>query len=174
MTVRKRGGTWYFDFMIRRARYREAVPEARTKHQAEQAEAQARLAVYEGRYGRRPGSADLTEFIEETYLPWSRASKLSWRDDRTNARVIKVYFAGKTFNQISPMLVEKFKHERARSVTVRGTVRCPASVNRELATLSRIFTMATDNGLAETNPCRRVKRLRQDNERSRYLSFGRK
>jgi len=40
MAVRKRGGVWHYDFMIRRVRFREAIPEARTKWQAEQVETQ--------------------------------------------------------------------------------------------------------------------------------------
>jgi len=31
LTIRKRGGSWHFDFEIRGVRYREAIPEARTK-----------------------------------------------------------------------------------------------------------------------------------------------
>ena len=42
---------WYFDFQIRGARYREAIPEARTKFQAEQAETKARDQVFQGTYG---------------------------------------------------------------------------------------------------------------------------
>ena len=42
MTVKKRGGRWHFSFQIKDVRYREAIPEARTKFQAEQAEAKAR------------------------------------------------------------------------------------------------------------------------------------
>jgi hypothetical protein len=34
MTIRKRGTRYYYDFMIRRQRYRGALPEARTKAQA--------------------------------------------------------------------------------------------------------------------------------------------
>jgi hypothetical protein len=37
--VRKRGNRWYYDFMIRRVRYRGAIPEAQNKWQAEKAEA---------------------------------------------------------------------------------------------------------------------------------------
>lgn len=36
MTVKKRGGRWHFSFQIKGVRYREAIPEARTKFQAEQ------------------------------------------------------------------------------------------------------------------------------------------
>ena len=38
MTIRKRGTRYHYDFMIRRQRYRGALPEARTKAEAEQAE----------------------------------------------------------------------------------------------------------------------------------------
>jgi hypothetical protein len=50
MAVRKRGGIWYYDFMIRHVRYREAIPEARTKAQAEQVETKVRLSIFEGKY----------------------------------------------------------------------------------------------------------------------------
>ena len=46
MTVKKRGGRWHFSFQIKGVRYREAIPEARTKFQAEQAEAKARDQVF--------------------------------------------------------------------------------------------------------------------------------
>lgn len=68
------------------------------------------------------------------------------------------------------MLIERFKKERGLSETVRGGRRSPASVNRELESLSRVFNMAIDNGYAESNPCQKVKKLRMDNQRISYLS----
>jgi hypothetical protein len=38
MTIRKRGTRYHYDFMIRWQRYRGALPEARTKAEAEQPE----------------------------------------------------------------------------------------------------------------------------------------
>lgn len=168
--VRKRGNRWYFDFMVRRVRYRGAVPEARTKWQAEKAEARIRLEVYENRYGRSSEGQLLSEFVEKVYLPWSQANKRSSRDDELHAKVICDFFAGKTFDRISPLLIEKFKKQRRESVTRYERERRPASVNRELAALSRIFSLAIDNGITDTNPCRKVKKLRENNERRRYLS----
>ena len=82
MTVRKRGGHWYFDFQIRGARYREAIPEARTKFQAEQAETKARDQVFQGTYGAvQLGNQDFSQFVSETYLPWAKANKRTWRND---------------------------------------------------------------------------------------------
>jgi len=52
MSVRKRGGRWHFDFMIRGLRYRGAIPEARTKAQALQAEVSIKQEIFDGRYGK--------------------------------------------------------------------------------------------------------------------------
>lgn len=69
MTVKKRGGHWYFDFQIRGTRYREAIPEARTKFQAEQAETKARDQVFQGTYGTSQlGNQGFCEFVSETYF----------------------------------------------------------------------------------------------------------
>lgn len=168
--VRKRGDRWYYDFMIRRVRYRGAIPEARTKWQAEKAEAKIRLEVYEGKYGSEAGNTNFAEFIDTVYLPWARSNKLSCRDDELNCKVLCQYFGSKSFSQISPLLIEKFKRVRRDSITRYGRQRRPASVNRELATLSRVFSLAMDNGILESNPCRKVKKLRDNNERKRYLT----
>ena len=81
--------------MIKRTRYRGVVPEARTKWEAEQAETQIRLSVFESRYGRDEGKADVSSFVEETYLPRAKLNRRSWNDDRLIARVLCEFFAGK-------------------------------------------------------------------------------
>jgi hypothetical protein len=147
--VRKRGDIWYYDFMIRRIRYRAAIPEARTKSQAEQAEAQARLEVYQGKYGKPEGSSSFVAFVKETYLPWSKLNKRSSYDDGLICKMLCEHFAGKSFAAITPMLVERFKRDRREGLTKYGTQRQPATVNRELAVLSRIFTLAVEQGLVD-------------------------
>ncbi|HYG10921.1 MAG TPA: site-specific integrase, partial [Pyrinomonadaceae bacterium] len=86
------------------------------------------------------------------------------------ARVLLKHFRGKTLAQVSPLLIEKFKSERRKSITARGGTRSPASVNRELELLSRIFTMAMKQKLVDKNPCREVQLLTMDNKRTRYLT----
>jgi hypothetical protein len=54
MSVYKRGkkGThWHYYFRVRGVRYRGVISEARTKKQAEQAEAKIRQGIFEGRFG---------------------------------------------------------------------------------------------------------------------------
>lgn len=45
----------------------------------------------------------------------------------------------------------------------------PASTN-----LSRMFTLAIDMGIVQTNPCQKVQSLSEDNERNRHLSMRKK
>jgi len=82
--------------------------------------------------------------VEKVFLPWSKANKRSWRHDEFRTRAICEFFGGKTFREISPLFVERFKRERRESITRRGSVRSPASVNHELELLSKIFNLAID------------------------------
>jgi integrase len=185
MPVENRGTArrpkWRYAFTIRGVRYRAAIPEARTKFEAEQAELEAKKAVFEGRYGRPTGEigfaefvgnpdAENEQFVEGSYLAWAKESKRSWRHDVFRARVLLKHFRGKTLAQVSPLLIEKFKSERRKSITARGGTRSPASVNRELELLSRIFTVAMKQKLVDKNPCREVQLLPLDNKRTRYLT----
>jgi integrase len=184
MPVTKRGGRWHYAFCIRGVRYRSAVPEARTKFEAERAETEAKQAVFEGRYGRPTGEHDFAKFVgnpdaenfqfeEGTFLAWARENKRSWRHDVFRARALVVFFRGKTFAQISPLLVEKFKSERRRStITFKEKPerdRSVASVNRDLELLSRIFTLAIERRLTDSNPCSKVRKFELHNMRCRYL-----
>ena len=170
MAVRKRGGRWHYDFMIRRVRYRGTLPEARTKDQAQRAENQVKEDVYNGRYGKPTGDTVFIEYAENEYLPWSRENKRSWKDDEYHVETFRVFFKGKTFREITAMLIEKFKKERRQSLTRKGEQLSAASVNRELASLSKIISRAVGDKKAATNPCSQVKKYRENNERSRYLT----
>ncbi len=79
-------------------------------------------------------------------------------------------FGDLNLDEITPVLIERFKRERRSSITRRGKPRAPASVNRELEVLSRIFTLAIEQDAVAVNPCRKVKKLLMDNVRTRYLS----
>jgi integrase len=83
---------------------------------------------------------------------------------------LKEFFAGKRLRDITPMIIEQFKQQRLKSKTLHKRDRSPATVNRELQVLSKVFSMAYDNGLVETNPMRRAHKLREAPARERYLT----
>ena len=169
MTVRKRGGKWYYDFGNHK--YRGVIPEARTKYEAEQVEIAKRREVFEGKYGApQIGAGLFTQFVKDTYLPWAKANKRTWRNDEYITELWCERFKGKALREVSPLEIEKHKRERVNSITKRGTRRSASSVNYELAVLSRIFSLAIDLEQATSNPCRKVRKLRFDNKRNQYLT----
>jgi integrase len=174
MSVNKRSGLkttrWYYYFRIRGIRYRGSIPEARTKWEAEQAESKIRQEVYEGRFGKTGATkTQFSTFLNDTYLPWAKVNKRSWRNDHYAAPILLRYFGAKNLCQITPQQVENFKGQLAVSTTQRGLQRSPASVNRHLEMVSRIFNLAIAFGIADTNPCSKVPKFKLDNQRYRYL-----
>ncbi len=178
MTVKKRGKVWWYDFANHK--YRGPIPEARTKHEAEQAEVKLKRDVFEGKYGKQFGTMLFADFVgnpdgandqfgEGTFLEWAKNNKRSWKHDRFRVRALLEVFRGKTLGEISPLAIEKFKTSRRYSFTIRNKQRSPASVNRELELLSRIFSLAIRLGLADSNPCSRVSKFKLQNQRHRYL-----
>ena len=61
-------------------------------------------------------------------------------------------------------MIEQYKAKRI------GAGRAPATVNRELSVLSKLFTLAVRHEKADLNPCQSVERFALDNERVRYLT----
>lgn len=161
-------GRFAYDFQIRGVRYRGTLPEATNQAQAARAVTIIKNQIYEGKFGeglKKP----FVEFVEEVYRPAARLKRCYETFERHNIQTLVDFFKGYTLNEISPLLVEKFKRDRLNTPVIGKKPRKPASVNRHLAVLSGILRMACDNGLINRNPCSKVKRLREDNARTRYL-----
>src|SRR4030095_15802909 len=97
--------------------------------EAEEAELRIRQEIFEGRFGRHEtGKRLVTEFIDSDYLPWAKANKRSWREDEYKLPLIRTFFSGKSFRDISPLLIEKFKRERVATPTKHGKHRSRTTV----------------------------------------------
>ncbi len=158
---------WYTDFRFQGQRIRRVMPEARTSDQAKRLEAQIRDAYFEGSYGNPAAAHTLIDFAHKVWLPWckdSRKSEKSYRNDQLYFRSLKKFFGSKTFADITSMLVERFKRERLKDGLQ------PASVNRELAALSKIFRLAIQKKITRENPLSQVKKFIENNQRTRFLS----
>jgi integrase len=175
MSVYKRANRWYYYIKIRGQRHRGAIPEARTKYQAQEAERKIRDQIFEGKYSNAQSRKTLKEFVEEVYLPWAKVNKRSWRSDVSRLNPILAHFEKKKLSDISPFQIERYKIERLKMPIVRGEngektrPRSRASVNREVRLLSRIFTLAIANREASANPVSQVKLFKGENRRTRYL-----
>jgi integrase len=175
MSVYKREGHWHFSKTINGVRQRGALPTARNKVQAEQAEAKIILELHKGEYCGHRSSPTLNDFVDRVFVPWAKANRRSWKGDEGRLHSIKRFFGAKRLSEISPFLIERFKVERRNSKIERHGSKLPAkprsvaSVNRELSLLSRIFSIAIMSKEVQTNPCRDVKPLSGEQPRTRYL-----
>jgi integrase len=172
--------TWWFTKTINGERHRRRIPTARTKAQAEEAERDYLKQIHDGEFDQLKGTITLKEFVEETYLKWTKDHKRSWKADTFRVKAILAFFGKKRLCDISPFLIESYKIKRLKTpiefkkktsdgyaVTTRP--RSVAVVNRELCLLSAIFRVAIKKKQATKNPCHEVELLKGEKPRKRFL-----
>jgi integrase len=103
-------------------------------------------------------------------------------------KVLEEHFKGRLLSQITPYDIESFRklrkatpllprkrkknNEDLLSLSLNGKTRSDASVNRELACLSHLFSKAVEWEMVEESPFKRTKGLflKENNQRTRFLS----
>ena len=168
----KKNGKWYIQLMIRGKRYHRGLPEATCKRDAEKAEAVFKAELLQGRYNLADNKGEMLfkELIKE-YENYAMTSKISWEKDLSRVKSLKTFFITKKLNDITPILVEKYRFHRKKHTKKNGDPITNASINREVSILRKMFSIAVDNEWIDNNPClaRKVKPLREDSKRERYL-----
>lgn len=160
---------WWTEFRLRGTHVLQSIAGARTKAQAQRAENTLRESVYDGRYSSAK-AIGFTSFVDSEFLPWARANKLSFADDERRAKSLKEFFKEQPMREILPLHIERYKSSLVGKTTRRGTTRSGATVNRHLSLLSKILSMALDNGLVEGNSSSRVHKEQEGGKRERYLT----
>ncbi len=163
--------TYYYDFMVRRKRYKQAIPEARTQAEAEQVETLERHKVFQRKYGKTSGDRNFADFVNKTYLVRVRTNNRSFRENDRHAKMWITYFGKEALGDITQEMIERIRSKRIQLEKSKGVKRRPATINREMGTLSGIFSLAVEYDELAINPCRRIEALREDNKRTRHLSF---
>lgn len=171
MTVRKRGkpGRWWYDFQIRGIRYRESIPEAQTKRDALDVEAEMRRAVYEGRYGRQTKNISFEKFITDVFKPYAEINRKRHSQDMRILATFSEIFKGRNLNEIPPMLLEQAKKRLLNEPIAKGGTRKASTVNQKFSVLRRVFSLAVENGYLNANPLTHVRKLKQDEPTDRVL-----
>ena len=101
--------------------------------------------------------------VIDDYLGRVRTRLRSFADQARCGRLWKEALGSYALRQIVTGDVQRYVARRLAEIR-------PASVNREVAFLKRVFNVAIDDGLADANPVRKVRLLREDNARVRYLT----
>ena len=166
----KKNNTLFVKFDYQGYSYKKRLPRSITKREAKEFEANWKAELFRSRFGviDKP-QITFEDFLVEYFLPHSEAGKKSFKRDLYVCKIALKFFKGKNMRDIRPADVEKFKTKRCQTLTVKGTIRKPATVEREFAVVSKIFSMAMANEFVDSNPCRKVASLKFDNTQIRKL-----
>lgn len=114
---------------------------------------------------KNPKDITFAEFALSTYMPNAMSRKKSYKDDASRLRIhLNPVLGSRKLSDINVAVLQPLLND----LTQKGL--SPASVNRIRALLSSLFNLAIDHELIETNPVTRVKKLRENNQKERYLN----
>jgi excisionase family DNA binding protein len=100
-------------------------------------------------------------FFQDYVLPTYKKGML----EKSRMRKLTDFFGGYTLREVTPMMIERFRAERLAAGNKRSTV------NRFLALMKRMYTLAINEGLAKENPVKKVKFFSEaDNIKERILN----
>ena len=152
-------GVWWIQYYANGCRHREKVglkSVAIARYQQRKTEAR------EGRLPALPRRVPFDALVHE-YLETVRGRLRSFPILTIYARRWIEVFSTRPLTSILPMTIERCIAQREQEVA-------PATVNRELAFLKRVFAVALKNKFISENPAKEVKFLREPSGRVRWLS----
>jgi integrase len=162
-TVYLRGKTWTIGYTVDGRRVREAIGASRKL--AEMVLKKRVTEAIEGRWfeKRIVGNIPFSE-LAETYLERATIHLKSAKSERDRVKFWVREFGNRPIGQITRGEIEDWQRRRAQTNK-------PATVNRMLCRLRHLFNKAVEWELLDESPVRRLKFLRENNARLRYLSL---
>jgi integrase len=165
----KKTNRYYIEFQYKKHRHKERLPAGATKRTAERLEVKLKNDLMFQSHGIT-GDQTFETFIAEIIGPMAENwPKARWDRMYLLVRDLMPFVKGKPLRSIKATDLERFKQSRANLLTMHGTIRKPATIEREMSIISSLFTIAVDDDLIEYNPCTRVKRIKFNNEVDKIL-----
>jgi site-specific recombinase XerD len=157
-------GVWWICYFVNGRKFRER---AGSKSEAV---ARYQLRKTQAREGRLPNRATIPygasgrfdDFVHE-FLENERLRIRAYEEYARHGRVWIERFGSRALRNILPLDIQTWATRRRQEVA-------PATVNRELSFLRRIFNVAIANGLVEKNPVKQIKFYREPSGRVRWLA----
>jgi len=135
-------------------------------------EQQTESAIREGRHfktmeSKRHTAAEMIDRYKQDVLP----NKKSGKDQARHLDWWKEQLGSYVLADVTPAIIVEHRDKLKNGITCRGTQRSPSTVNRYLAALSHVFTIAMKEwGWVEDTPFRRISTLKEPRGRIRFLS----
>lgn len=176
MAVYRRGKIWWYNFVFQ-GRHIQESSGFKNKTAAIRAESKRRMELLEHRAGfKRVKTAPKFEEHVEKFLEWSKSQHRVKTSELhgNNCHTLLRFFRGCFLDEITTGMVEDFKMARSkeeRRNAKDGSIISPATVNRGLTTLKKLFHHAEKCGYGITNPVRNVEFMDEGPGRIRVVSF---
>ena len=172
MGIYKRGDIYWISYSYQGEQYRESTG-TDNKQFAKDVLAKRQVEMREQRFfdvkkGAKVGFEELADDFLEFYRDRRRKSL---ERAETSVKHLQAYFGGKRSAEITPEAIEDYIKTRRQELSKLGKPTSPASINRELAALSKMFSLAIHHKKADKNPVMAVERLQEHNVRDRVLSL---
>jgi excisionase family DNA binding protein len=159
---------WYVDFHTGGRRIRELVKHAQSRSDALMYLQKRVSEAFSSRHGlplkgQEPAFSELADLYLENY---AKANKRTWKNDFSQLEGhLKPFFGASRLQCISPLQIERYRAQRLNSGASR------ASVNREMALMKKMFNLAIDWSMTDSNPVRKVRFFSEkDNLKERILT----
>jgi len=165
MGVCKIRNKYGIDYYFQGRRIREVVKGG--KREARRKLARRIAEIEEGRFNihKVKGTPYFEDFVKE-YAEWAKVNHRSYENmDAVRIRCLLGFFQHKRLHEITSWLIEGFKRQRVKMVK-------PATVNRELAVLSSVFSKAIKWGKLDNHPMKagKVEKLKEQSPKERILT----
>lgn len=167
MGLYKRENVWWMSFTHKGERFRKSA-ETTDRRTAEKIYLQVLDEIASGKWDLPPEEVRTFGMLVDTYLEdHSKPTKTekSHRRDAGILRRIREDLGSET--PLSFIDVNSVRNWQKRR---RGTEVAPATLNKEVSLLSRLFTLAITWGWVERNPCESLPRDKVQNTKERWLT----
>lgn len=168
MRVYEKQGKWYCEVMVFGKRKHRACKGCRSYSEAMEFATDLAHEMSLIHRGKIPDSKIITiDEMFKAYLKYSKANKKTFSKDEQIVPILKDFFGGKKpISEITPNKIEGLKLYLTEDKGLSNS-----TFNRYYAALSKAFNIIIDDkDLNIANPCRKVKKLKEDNQKTRYLT----
>lgn len=170
----KRNGRLFVQFDYKTQTFKQYLPPGATRSQAHKLEVKMRSDAFFQANGMAPRNEILFEDCVQDYLAHIGGNPGKYQKAEYVLIAAKPFLKGKTMRSITPIDIERFIHFRIASPIISKYVapkqRKPATIWREVAVISALFSFAIKNDLCQVNPCQKVEKPSYDNTQTKTLA----
>lgn len=149
--------------MLEGKRYHKACKGATDRKEAEQFAYDYKSRIYKGKQGYEKVKAIKLDKLIEFFVQYSETNKETHYMDKLFSGYFLEIIGNKYIDEITFSSIEKYKSERIKKVKA-------SSVNREMDSIKRMFSLAVQEDWIKSNPCKGVNKIPIENKKEMYLT----